>query len=111
MYVECLDWREIIKRYDRPATWFYLDPPYWGSEGYYGKCLFEREHFTELRDRLADTRGKWLLSINDVPDIRSIFKGFTLTAVDTKYSMGAVDRSKAQKELFITNYKASKMTV
>ena len=106
VYVECLDWRDILKRYDRPHTWFYLDPPYWGSEGYYGPGLFEREHFTELRDRVAGMQGKWLLSINDVPEIRALFKGFTIKAVDTKYSMGSTDRAKAQKELLIMNYRA-----
>ena len=28
-YIERLDWRECLRRYDRPHTLFYLDPPYW----------------------------------------------------------------------------------
>ena len=106
VYVECLDWRDIIKRYDRPHTWFYLDPPYWGTEGYYGKALFEREHFTELRDKLASLQGKWLLSINDVPEVRALFKGFTIKPVETGYSMGGAKRGARQKELLILNYRA-----
>jgi DNA adenine methylase len=111
VYVECLDWRSILKRYDRPHTWFYLDPPYYGSEGYYGKGLFEREHFKELRDQLAGLAGKWLLSINDVPEIRSIFKGFTIKPVQTTYSMGSAERGKAQKELLILNYRPPRQAV
>lgn len=32
--IECLPWDECIRRYDRPHTLFYCDPPYWGTEGY-----------------------------------------------------------------------------
>ncbi|QPP51544.1 DNA adenine methylase [Halomonas sp. SS10-MC5] len=32
--VEHLDWAECMRRYDRPGTLFYLDPPYWGTAGY-----------------------------------------------------------------------------
>lgn len=33
-YIEHLSWDDCIRRYDRPHTLFYLDPPYWGTEGY-----------------------------------------------------------------------------
>ena len=33
-YIEHLAWDECIRRYDRPHTLFYLDPPYWETEGY-----------------------------------------------------------------------------
>lgn len=33
-YIENLDWATCIDRYDRPHTLFYLDPPYWQTEGY-----------------------------------------------------------------------------
>ena len=32
--IECMDFRELIARYDRPHTLFYLDPPYWDIVGY-----------------------------------------------------------------------------
>ena len=28
-YIEHLDWKDCIKRYDRPHSFFYMDPPYW----------------------------------------------------------------------------------
>lgn len=28
VFVECADWREILRRFDTPDTLFYLDPPY-----------------------------------------------------------------------------------
>lgn len=38
--IECLDWRDFLSRWDRPETLFFLDPPYYGTEDYYGKGLF-----------------------------------------------------------------------
>lgn len=33
-YIEKLDWQTCVTRYDRPHTFFHLDPPYWQIEGY-----------------------------------------------------------------------------
>lgn len=33
-YIEHLPWAECVRRYDRPHTLFYLDPPYWETTGY-----------------------------------------------------------------------------
>lgn len=32
--IECLPWQESVWRYDGRGTLFYLDPPYWETEGY-----------------------------------------------------------------------------
>lgn len=39
-YIGRLTCYEVIKRYDKPATLFYVDPPYWDCESYYGQGLF-----------------------------------------------------------------------
>ena len=51
--VMCLDFEEFIRRIDRPDALFYLDPPYWGSEGDYGKLLFSRDRFEDLNTTLG----------------------------------------------------------
>ena len=38
VHVECLNWDAFLRRYDRPLTLFYLDPPYWGHKADYGKA-------------------------------------------------------------------------
>lgn len=86
--IECLDFAEFIRRYDGADTLFYLDPPYWGSEGDYGKALFSRADFARLAESLAAIRGRFLMSINDTPEIRGIFGRFELTEVRTTYSVG-----------------------
>lgn len=85
--IECLDWQAFIDRYDRPETLFYLDPPYWGSEGDYGRELFDRGQFTLMAERLRSLKGRFILSINDVPEIRESFAGFALEEAELRYSI------------------------
>lgn len=36
-HIECKPYQEVITRFDKPDTFFYVDPPYWDCEGDYGK--------------------------------------------------------------------------
>lgn len=85
--IECLPWEELLRRYDRPETLFYLDPPYWGNETDYGDGLFARADFERLAEALARLRGPWMLSLNDVPGVRACFARFEIEAVETSYSI------------------------
>lgn len=99
--IECLDWLAFIDRYDRPETLFYLDPPYYGSEGDYGRELFGRDQFVLMAERLAGLKGRFILSINDVPEIRALFGRFELEEVGLRYSVGGGAGSTA-RELIIS---------
>lgn len=107
--IENLPWQTFLDRYDRAETLFYLDPPYWGSEDYYGKNLFPKDAFEELADRLAAIAGSFVLSINDVPEIRRIFRRFSMTATDVSYAVGGAS-SKRFGELIITKSYAQAAT-
>ena len=87
--IECLDWAEFIRRYDKPFTLFYIDPPYWGHETDYGKGLFAREDFARMAEILRGLEGRFLLSINDHPEVRETFAGFEIEEVETRYSANA----------------------
>ena len=67
--VEWLAWDAFIRRYDRPFTLFYVDPPYWGHEADYGKGLFDRADYARMAEILRGIRGRFILSINDRPEI------------------------------------------
>lgn len=99
--IECLDFEAFIRRYDSPGTLFYLDPPYWGSEGDYGKALFSRQDFQRLADVVTGLQGRFLMSINDVPEIREVFAWASMEEVATSYSIAGRGRIKPAAELLI----------
>ena len=104
--IECLDWSAFIPRYDSPDTLFYLDPPYWGCEDDYGKAMFARDDFDRLAQLLASIRGRFILSLNDVPEVRAAFRTFHLAEVATTYTVNARrnDQAGTRAELLISNW-------
>ena len=108
VYVENAPFGKVITRFDRPTTFFYLDPPYYRCEDDYGKGIFSREDFEKLRDILRGVKGKFILSINETPEIRALYKEFKIDAVTTQYSAGKSGTKKGIRELLIMNYKPGK---
>lgn len=100
--IECLPYEEILKRFDRSETLFYLDPPYWGRELY--RYNFEAADFEKLAERLGNVRGKFILSLNDVPDVRRLFRPFHIYGVELSYTAQKMAGRKF-KEVLITNFK------
>lgn len=100
--IERLPWADFITRYDRPGTLFYLDPPYYGSEEDYGRDMFGRGEFEAMAEQLRSVRGRFVLSLNDQPEVRRIFAGFQFREERVHYTVhsGAV---KAVREVIITN--------
>ncbi|WP_409934943.1 DNA adenine methylase [Novosphingobium sp. 9] len=101
--IERLPWSDFIARYDREGTLFYLDPPYFGSEGDYGRDLFDRSQFETMAQQLRGIRGRFILSLNDHPEVRRIFAGFDFRSERLSYSVGGGAKSKAVGEVIITN--------
>ncbi|WP_271145327.1 DNA adenine methylase [Brevundimonas sp. NIBR10] len=97
--IENLDWLAFISRYDRPGTLFYLDPPYWGSEDDYGAGVFIQGDFQRMADKLRSAEGKFLLSINDRPELREIFAWADIEAVSTTYTIAGGEGVKAAELL------------
>lgn len=103
--IECLDWAAFIPRYDGHDTLFYLDPPYWGCERDYGADLFARDDFEKMAGLLAGIQGRFLLSLNDRPEVRVVFSGFRMTPVSTTYSVGNhAGAGTPRGELLISNF-------
>lgn len=103
VFIENEPWQKCLKRYDRPHTFFYADPPYWQTSGYTEE--FEWVQYEQLAEAMRTMQGKMMLSINDHLDIRSLFKDFRITELQLTYSIsrkteGRIPRS----ELVICNY-------
>ncbi|WP_413672270.1 DNA adenine methylase [Massilia cellulosiltytica] len=102
-YVENLPWRECVKRYDRAHTFFYMDPPYWQTEGY--GVDFDFQNYLDMAELMRTTKGKVMVSINDHPDIRRAFEGMHFLELDIKYSVANNHGAAATSgELVITNW-------
>src|SRR5712671_3253799 len=100
--LECAPYEEILRRFDRPTTLFYLDPPYWGRKLY--RHNFSEADFEKLAERLVNIRGKFILSLNDVPEVRALFGRFHVEQVELHYtSQKAAGRR--YKEVLITNFR------
>lgn len=102
-YIECLPYHEVIKRYDKAETLFYIDPPYWDCEAYYGKGLFCREDFSVLAELLRGIEGKFILSLNDKPEVRALFAGFIFEEAEVAYTCSNGKKLKSP-ELLIRNF-------
>jgi DNA adenine methylase len=102
VWIECLGWQAFIERWDRPGTLFYLDPPYWGTEHFYGRDLFGREQFELMSAALQRLQGRFILSLNDVPEVRELFAWAAIETVELSYQTGGGAHTKRVRELVIS---------
>lgn len=103
--IERLDWQALVRKYDRPHTLFYLDPPYWQTAGY--GVDFGLEQYQEMAGLMGSIQGKAIVSINDHPDMRAAFKGFKMSKLAIQYSVGnprSGGRGKVAGELVIKSW-------
>lgn len=103
VHIENLSWQDCITRYDRAHTFFYMDPPYWETEGY--GVPFEFDQYVRMAELASAVKGKVMISLNDHPEIRRVFSGLHIETVDIEYSLGNRHGAGAPRgELIITNY-------
>ena len=97
-------YEELIKMYDRPSAFFYCDPPYYGTERLYTERFSLEDHYN-LHKVLSEIQGKFMVSYNDCPFIRELYKDFhienfeRLNSISQRYNPGDMFA-----ELLITNY-------
>ncbi|PNG26986.1 DNA adenine methylase [Methylocella silvestris] len=107
--IENLPYGDFITRYDRPETLFYLDPPYFGTEDFYGADAFTKADFRRLADQLAAIAGGFILSINDAPETRAIFAAFDQEAIGVTYTAAEGDAKKAS-ELIVSKIRTRRQS-
>lgn len=78
--IEHLDWKRCLELYDRPTTFFFIDPPYTecGATNYEA---WQASDVLVLREKLDKLRGRWLVTLNDSAITRSIFHDCRLKSV------------------------------
>lgn len=85
------------------TPYFILTRLNFGVEDYYGKDLFKREDYQTMSMLLSQLKGKFLLSLNDLPEVRKTFSQFRIKEVKTVYSCNSLNNTIAGKELIISN--------
>lgn len=108
--VENKDFEKLIRQYDRPVSFFYCDPPYHATEGYYqniGEDGFTEKDHIRLRDTLLSMEGRFLLSYNDDAFVRELYDapGIQIEAVTRLNNIKQRYEPNSQfAEVFIANY-------
>ncbi len=100
--IEQLDWKVCLKKYDRPHTLFYLDPPYWATAGY--GVEFGLSEYDAMAELARTIKGKMVISVNDHMEMRRAFKGLRIKTVPITYTVGSAKNRKPAKELIICNW-------
>lgn len=100
-FIENLPWEECVSRYDRPHTFFFMDPPYWETEGYGAE--FPWPEYERLADVLGRLKGKAIVTLNDHPDVRTLFAQFPIESTDITYTV-SIGAGAQRRELVIFSW-------
>lgn len=99
--IESSPYEQILERYDRPTTLFYLDPPYWGPKLY--RFNFGPTDFLSLAERLTKLKGRFILSLNDRAEVREAFAYFRIEQEAISYTAQPLPGIR-YSELVISNF-------
>lgn len=83
-------------------TLFYCDPPYWSTEGY--GVDFGIEQYTRMAELAKTIKGKMVISVNDIPEMRKAFAGLNMESLPITYTVGGGQRGCKTAELVIRNW-------
>lgn len=102
--IENLSAMELIPQYDTQNAFFYCDPPYSSGAGYDVISTTNFEH-ERLRDILKNIKGRFLLSYDDAPKIRELYKDFNIIEIERVNGINRkCIKNNMYKELLICNY-------
>jgi DNA adenine methylase len=106
--VENMDFEDLIEKYDSSKTFFYCDPPYFGTEKYYANHEFNIESHERLANCLKKIKGQFSLSYYKFEKLQEWFSQDQYVWKTAEFSKSAMAKSgksqtKAQ-ELLIMNY-------
>ena len=109
--IERLDYRECIRKYDGPDTFFYLDPPYLKSiekhDAEYAFGSWTYRDYEELKKVLDNVEGKWLMTHAENDFIEYLFKDYYIVKVKAIKSTQMKKHGEKREyytEMLIANY-------
>jgi DNA adenine methylase len=107
VHIDNRDFSRVIEAYDTEDTFFYIDPPYYQTGDVLDGKFTEEDH-KRLAEQLKNLRGKWLLTYNDHPKIRRLYKDFYMEHITHQQSASNTRDTNGVREQFpqllIMNY-------
>lgn len=106
--IEHHDFEHVVKTYERPATFFYCDPPYIGAEAYYeGAPLFTEQDHIRLAALLNATPAMVALSYYPHPLVDELYPASKWRRVTWSVYKSVEKTTEARQkatELLLCNY-------
>lgn len=104
--------RNVINKFNKKeSVLFFLDPPYWvANTGVYYKHTFREKDHIELKqlcDSIHKNNNYFLITYDNVKEIRSLYEKYTIFEVEYTYS-AQLGNSMKKTEIVITNSTLSK---
>ncbi len=103
--LENLPWERFLKLYDSSDTFFFIDPPYMDHNEY--RHNLKSADFEALAAALKSLKGRFLMTHTDSREIKRLFGGLTVEAVDVAYSTRKLTPGQQRqigREVLIRNY-------
>lgn len=85
--IEQVDYARLLKTYDHPDNFIFLDPPYGVSDvkNYDG---WGEEQLTQFRGEVAKLKSLWIVTLDDSPFNRDLFEGCDIDLITTRNGSG-----------------------
>ena len=98
------DYKQVIKELDDEDTLFYLDPPYFDKENFYGFNDFGKEEHKRLADILNNIKGKFVLSYYYFNGIEEFYPKDKFYYFEKEFTKTSSKERKKGVEILITNF-------
>lgn len=95
--IENIDYKEIVKKFDKEDTFFFFDPPYDTDYSYGIKFDYD-----ELLDICRNIKGKFILTLNS--ELKDKFDEFYILETEVSYSVTCKSGCNKKSEIIIKNY-------
>ena len=104
--IECDDAFTIIRRYDCPQAWYFIDPPYVGSNMGHYSGMFNEQSLIELLELCTTLKGKFMLTMYPHEQIKEHAKRnkWVIHKIDRQVSACPTQHRRRQEEWMVVNY-------
>lgn len=102
--IENRDGLKVIKTYDTPDTFHFIDPPYVGSNCGHYNGSFSEQNFIDLLELLSSIKGKFMLTMYPHSILQKFISENKWNKHKVERCLAASKARKRQEEWIITNY-------